>query len=50
MARSRTDGCHTEFAVRYFNTEGPVNASEHFCIDPLGRVGLEEILTLIARK
>ena len=50
VARSRTDGCHTEFAVRYFNTEGPVNASEHFCIDPLGRVGLEEILTLIARK
>ena len=44
------DGCHPELPVRYFNTEGPVNAAEHYCIDPLDRVDLEEILTLIARK
>ena len=35
--------------MRYFNTEGPVVAERHYCIPPLGRVNLEEILTLIAR-
>ncbi len=44
------DACHTEVAVRYFNTEGPVDPAEHYCIDPLTRVNLAEILTLIARK
>ena len=44
------DACHTEVAVRYFNTEGPVDPAEHYCIDPLARVNLAEILTLIARK
>ncbi|MCY4186949.1 MAG: ATP-binding protein, partial [Bryobacterales bacterium] len=36
--------------MRYFNTEGPVNATEHYCIDPLARVNLAEILVLIDRK
>ena len=36
--------------MRYFNKEGPVNPAEHYCIDPLSRVDLAEILTLIARK
>ena len=36
--------------MRYFNTEGPVDPTEHYCIDPLARVNLAEILTLIARK
>ena len=47
---SMADACHTEVAVRYFNTEGPVDPAEHYCIDPLARVNLAEILTLIARK
>ena len=42
--------CHTGVAVRYFNTEGPMDPAEHYCIDPLGRVNLAEILSLIARK
>ena len=36
--------------MRYFNTEGPVVADEHYCIPPLGRVDLEEILLLIEWK
>ena len=36
--------------MRYFNTEGPVDVTEHYCIDPLARVNLAEILELIARK
>ena len=36
--------------MRYFNTEGPVDATEHYCIDPLARVNLAEILALIDRK
>ena len=36
--------------MRYFNTEGPMDPAEHYCIDPLGRVNLAEILALIARK
>ncbi len=35
---------------RYFNTEGPVQAQDHYCIPPLERVDLDEILTLVARK
>ena len=33
--------------MRYFNTDGPVFPSEHYCIPPLGRVDLNEILRLI---
>ena len=36
--------------MRFFNTEGPVVAAEHYCIPPLDRVNLGEILTLIRRK
>ena len=33
--------------MRYFNTEGPVFAEKHYCIPPLERVDLDEILGLI---
>lgn len=33
--------------MRYFNTEGPVEADQHYCIPPLERVDLDEILRLI---
>ena len=36
--------------VRYFNTEGPIKAHEHYCIPPLERVDLDEIATLIRWK
>ena len=36
--------------VRDFNTEGPVDASDHYCIPPLQRVDLDEVLHLIRRK
>ena len=36
--------------MRIFNTEGPVFAKDHYCIPPLERVDLEEILTLIDWK
>ena len=42
--------CHTGIAVRYFNTEGPVDPAEHYAIAPLDRVDLEAILALIKRK
>ncbi len=35
---------------RYFNTEGPVRAAKHYCIPPLQRVDLDEILTLVDRE
>ncbi len=41
------DACHTGTAVRYFNTEGPVVAERHYCIPPLSRVNLDELLELI---
>ena len=34
--------------MRKFNTEGPVVAERHYCIPPLSRVDLDEILELIA--
>ena len=36
--------------MRYFNTEGPVTADDHYCIPPLDRVDLDEILQLIDWK
>ena len=36
--------------MRFFNTTGPVVAADHYCIPPLQRVNLGEILTLIRQK
>ncbi|MCE2541543.1 MAG: ATP-binding protein, partial [Acidobacteria bacterium] len=37
-------------AVRFFNTEGPVRADDHYCIPPLERIDLEEVLDLVRSK
>ena len=37
-------------AMRRFNTEGPVVARDHYCIPPLERVNLDEILELVRDK
>ena len=36
--------------MRFFNTAGPVNPEDHYCLDPLSRFDLEEILSLIWQK
>ncbi len=36
--------------MRFFNTEGPVAREEHYCIPPLERLDLDEVLTLIRRR
>jgi hypothetical protein len=36
--------------MRFFNTAGPVRCGEHYCLPPLGRLDLTEILSLIAQK
>jgi len=36
--------------MRFFNTEGPVRADDHYILPPLQRWDLEEILMLIAQK
>ena len=36
--------------MRRFNTEGPIVAQDHYCIPPLTRVNLGEILDLIRNK
>ena len=36
--------------MRFFNTEGPVNGDKHYCLPPLQRWDLEEILSLIERE
>ena len=33
--------------MRKFNTEGPVIADRHYCIPPLERLNLDEVLELI---
>ncbi len=33
--------------MRHFNTEGPVRADEHYCIPPLQRIDLREVLDLV---
>ncbi|MEM7589717.1 MAG: AAA-like domain-containing protein, partial [Myxococcota bacterium] len=36
--------------MRYFNTAGPINPNEHYCLDPLQRWDLDEVLSLIQQK
>ena len=36
--------------MRFFNTEGPNVAEDHYCLPPLERWDLEHILTLIDQK
>lgn len=36
--------------MRFFNTAGPVNCQMHYCLPPLSRLNLEEILSLIAQE
>ena len=36
--------------MRFFNTAGPVNCQDHYCLPPLSRFDLAEILSLIAQK
>jgi short-subunit dehydrogenase len=36
--------------MRFFNTVGPVNCQDHYCLPPLSRFELGDILTLIAQK
>lgn len=36
--------------MRFFNTAGPVRPEEHYCLPPLERVSLTEIMELIAQK
>lgn len=35
---------------RFFNTAGPTNASDHYCLSPLVRIKLDEVLPLIEQK
>ena len=35
---------------RFFNTEGPVRADDNYCLPPLGRLDIEDLLALIDRK
>ena len=36
--------------MRFFNTEGPVRPDLHYCLPPLQRWNLDDVLTLIARQ
>lgn len=36
--------------MKIFNTAGPVNQKEHYTLDPLSRLNLEEIELLIEQK
>jgi len=36
--------------MKFFNTAGPVNAEDHYLLDPLSRIDLEGLLTLIDQK
>jgi len=36
--------------MKFFNTAGPVNCQDHYCLPPLSRFDLAEILSLITQK
>ena len=39
--------CDTDGVPRFFNTAGPVVAAKHYCISPLDRLDLRDVLDLI---
>ena len=43
------EGCDTA-AMRFFNTEGPIVAEDHYHVPPLDRLDLDELLLLVERK
>ena len=36
--------------MRFFNTAGPVNSAIHYCLPPLERLDLPDVLLLIAQQ
>ncbi|NCC34081.1 MAG: ATP-binding protein, partial [Chloroflexia bacterium] len=36
--------------MRFFNTEGPVDCARHYCLPPLQRLDLDEVLLLLAQQ
>ena len=36
--------------MRFFNTAGPVITEDHYVLDPLGRIDLDELMSLIKQK
>ncbi len=36
--------------MRFFNTAGPVNCEKHYCLSPLERINLTEVLSLISQE
>ena len=36
--------------MRFFNTAGSVNPADHYCIPPLARFDLDEVLLLVRMK
>ena len=36
--------------MRFFTTEGPVNCADHYCLPPLARFDLDDVLALIGQK
>jgi hypothetical protein len=36
--------------MRFFTTEGPVNCQDHYCLAPLSRLDMEDVLALIGQK
>jgi hypothetical protein len=36
--------------MRFFTTEGPVNPAKHYCLPPLARLDVDEVLGLIAHE
>ena len=36
--------------MRFFNTTGPVVAADHYCIPPLSRLDVDDLLRLVREK
>ncbi|MCY4355924.1 MAG: ATP-binding protein, partial [Gammaproteobacteria bacterium] len=36
--------------MRFFNTAGPIVSADHYCIPPLQRLDLDDLLNLIRQK
>ena len=42
--------CNTCTAMRFFNTTGPVRPDKHYCVPPLARLDLDDVLSLVCNE
>ncbi len=50
MIENELETLNEDATMRFFNTAGPVNPIDHYCLPPMARLDVEHVLSLVAQK